>query len=91
MGKVTPTYDKKKASGLVVVLRAKTLSLSLSLLSRNLKVPTSFFSYTQHLAVNERIAEDDDNYDDDCVVIVLVLVLVPAGWLADWLLSCLAS
>lgn len=75
----------------MVVLRAKTLSLSLSLLSRHLKVPTSFFSYIQHLAVNERIAEEDDDDDDDCVVIVLVLVPVPAGWLADWLLSCLAS
>lgn len=60
----------------MVVLRAKTLSLSLSLLSRRLKVPTSFFSYTQHLAVNERIAEDDDDDDDDCVAVVLGLVLV---------------
>lgn len=85
----TCTYDKKKASGLLVVLSAKTLSL----LSRRLKVPTSFFSYTQHLAVNERIAEEDDDDDDDCVVavLVLVLVLVAAGWSADWLLSCLAS
>lgn len=31
-------------------------------------------SYTQHLAVNERIAEDDDDDDDDCVVVVLVFV-----------------
>lgn len=39
-------------------------------------------SYTQHVAVNERIAEeDDDDDDDDCVVIVLVLVLV-CRWLS---------
>lgn len=40
-------------------------------------------SYTQHVAVNERIAEEeDDDDDDDCVVIVLVLVLV-CRWLAS--------
>lgn len=43
------------------------------------------------MAVNERMAEEDDDDDDDCVVIVLGLVLVAAGWLSDWLLSCLAS
>lgn len=42
-------------------------------------------SYTQHLAVNERMAEEDDDDDDDCVVVVvvLVLVLVAAVWLAN--------
>lgn len=44
-------------------------------------------SYTQHVAVNERITEEgDDDDDDDCVVIVLVLVLV-----CRWLSGCLAS
>lgn len=75
---MTPTYGQKESERAAGEVECED---TLSLLSRRLKVPTSFFSYTQHLAVNERMAEDDDDDDDDCVVVVLVLVLV-CRWLS---------
>lgn len=68
---MTPTYGRKESER-----AASEVECEDSLLF--CRAPRS---YTQHVAVNERIAEDDDDDDDDCVVIVLVLVLV-CRWLS---------